>query len=255
MGAKLLIGVLWIWTSIPLAFAGETLRIVMGNWPPYISSNHKNYGVLPDIVSEAFASEGVQVEYKIYPWARAYNGARSGSFDGSIIWFKKPEREKDFVFSEPVLITKQALFHLKSYTFDWKTLDDLKTIRLGALNALFVTKEFESMEKSQELSIKRSPYFGMIFRQLLAGRIQVLINDLETGYGIVGQEFPPGEASLITHHPQFIKESPQHLMLSKKYAKRDIMLKRFNRGLKKLRESGKYEQMFAASRRGKYLKK
>jgi len=44
-------------------------------------------------------------------------------------------------------------------------------------------------------------------------------------------------------------------MFSKKIERNKHMLKLFNKGLKRLKESGKYNQFLEESRRGEYLKK
>ena len=58
-------------TGAPLAVAEETIRITNGEWPPYMSKKLKHYGLASRITTEAFASQGVKVEYGFFPWARS----------------------------------------------------------------------------------------------------------------------------------------------------------------------------------------
>ncbi|MCP4687520.1 MAG: amino acid ABC transporter substrate-binding protein, partial [Desulfobacterales bacterium] len=100
-----------------VGFAEETITLTNGEWPPYMSERLEHHGVVSRIVVEAFALEGVRVEYSFFPWIRALSLAKAGAFDGSVVWWKTPEREKDFFFSDPVLDVRYVFFHLKSNPF------------------------------------------------------------------------------------------------------------------------------------------
>jgi polar amino acid transport system substrate-binding protein len=60
------------------------------------------FGLASRVVTEAFAAEGVTVEYGYFPWARSFMLAQTGEWDGTLIWTKSAEREKDFYYSEPL---------------------------------------------------------------------------------------------------------------------------------------------------------
>ncbi|MBF0233705.1 MAG: hypothetical protein HQK65_11810 [Desulfamplus sp.] len=67
------------------SFAKEIIRLTNGEWPPYLHKELKYYGVASRIVTEAFALEGITVEYDFFPWGRAYEYAKSGEWNGSLI--------------------------------------------------------------------------------------------------------------------------------------------------------------------------
>ncbi len=46
-------------------FTEETIRLTNGEWIPFLSEDLKHYGVISRIVKEAFALEGMKVEYVI----------------------------------------------------------------------------------------------------------------------------------------------------------------------------------------------
>ena len=58
------------------ASAAETIRITNGEWPPFTSERLPDKGPLSRIVAEAFALEGISVEYGYFPWRRAYDYTR-----------------------------------------------------------------------------------------------------------------------------------------------------------------------------------
>jgi polar amino acid transport system substrate-binding protein len=98
MNAKAYILVfLYLLSIVTTSFAAETLLLTNGEWPPYLSKNLKYYGSASRIVTEAFALEGINVEYKFFPWKRAYKNAELGIWDGSVVWFDTPELRKFFL--------------------------------------------------------------------------------------------------------------------------------------------------------------
>ena len=64
--------------------------------------------------------------------------------------------------------------------------------------------------------------------------------------------FTAEEAELLTHNPKAIFEEPLFLILSKKVPGNEQVRDRFNKGLRMLKESGRYDQMIADGLAGKY---
>ncbi len=235
------------------SFAEETIRITNGEWDPFLSENLQHYGVISHIVTEAFALEGVNVEYGFFPWGRAYEFVKFGDWDGSVVWTHTPDREKDVYFSDPLLVSNDVFFHLKRYTFDWNTIEDLKDIDIGATIGYTYGKAFDNAEKFGEIRVERVPTDDINFRKLLVGRIQIFPMNIDVGYSLMHEKFTLKEARLITNHLKPIGTYVYHLLLSKKVERNKQMLILFNKGLKRLKESGRYDQYFEDSRRGKYL--
>ncbi|MCP4355461.1 MAG: amino acid ABC transporter substrate-binding protein, partial [Proteobacteria bacterium] len=66
----------------------------------FTSQKLKKFGVYSDIVSKAFALEGIKVEYKFFPWARSYYTVKIGTMDGSLTWAPTEEKKRDVIFSD-----------------------------------------------------------------------------------------------------------------------------------------------------------
>ena len=165
MRKSALLPVLFLFMSICLnCFAGEKVQLTNGEWPPLLSKELKNYGVVSHIVTEAFALEGIKVEYKFYPWKRALNRAEKGLADGSVIWAPTPKRVKAFYFSDPVIRNEKVFFYMKSHPFDWDTIDDLKGIIFGGPGPIkydFEKKEYIDYRlKEKIVSIIDTAYIG-----------------------------------------------------------------------------------------------
>lgn len=233
-------------------FAKEKIRIASGEWLPYQSEKLKYHGVASRIVTEAFALSGIQVEYGYFPWARSLNYAKLGKWDGTFLWFDTTERRNFFYISEPVVNIQYVFFHLKNYAFDWKTIDNLKDIYIGATIGYKYGEKFENAEKMGKIYVDRIKSDNLNFRKLLKGNIHIFPCDLNAGYEIIQKNFTPKQIERFTYHPRPIKAAPHHLLLSKKIKRNNRLLLLFNQGLKQLKDSGKVEQYFEESRRGEY---
>ena len=64
--------------------------------------------------------------------------------------------------------------------------------------------------------------------------------------------FTPEKSKFIIHHANPLTVTPAVLLLSKKNKKNERMLQLFNKGLKLLRDSGRYNQFWKDSLEGKY---
>ena len=71
-------------------------------------------------------------------------------------------------------------------------------------------------------------------------------------YEQIRDTFSEEEAALFTHHPKPISKAPVHVILSKKVPESEQMRDLFDEGLRRLKESGKYDEIMADGLGGKY---
>ncbi len=243
--------VLFILVSV--GTAKETIRLASGEWPPYQSSSLKEGGMVTHIINESFLNAGIKVEFGYFPWNRSFYLAKEGDWDGTFIWFDTPERRSSFYVSNSVVDVKYVFFHLKETVFNWSTIDDLRQISIGAtLGYEFGGKEFKEAEKNKTIKVIRANDDLMNLKLLLNKRIQVFPCDLQVGYQLIKTHFSSKDATLFTHHSKPIKVAPHHLLLSKKNVKNELIIQRFNTGLQKLKDSGKYDQILLDQKKGRY---
>jgi polar amino acid transport system substrate-binding protein len=237
-----------------LAESSKTIRLTNGEWQPYLSKDVPHFGIASHIVTEAFALVGVEVEYGFFPWSRAMKLAKEGTWDGSAVWGDSEERRENFYFTEPVVPSTWVFFHLTSTQFDWNAYEDLRDIKVGGTVEYFYSDEFEAAEAAGVFQAIRARSDEVGLKNLLKGRIDVFPGDLMVTYAQIRDTFSEEEAALFAHHPKRIVEKPLYLFLSKKVPGNEQMRDLFNEGLKQLKESGKYDQIFADAFTGKYQK-
>jgi polar amino acid transport system substrate-binding protein len=244
------VAVVFLLSVATRGFSAETIRLASGEWSPYQSEHLPYYGLASRIVTDAFALAGIEVHYGYFPWPRAYEQALTGKWDGTFLWFDTPERRKHFYISDPVLDITYVFFHLKTYSFDWNTVDDLQGITIGGTLTYDYGDAFTRAEKAGTIRVERTSTDEKNFKKLLKGRIHIFPNDLEAGLAILRKHFTPEQVSVFTSHPRPVRAAPHHVLFSKKITRNAQMVERFNKGLRQLKARGNVAQYRAESRRG-----
>jgi len=235
--------------AVPCARA-ETITLSNGEWLPYLSESLPHYGAVSRIVSEAFALEGVTVKYVFRPWSRAYAEAQRGLVNGSVVWSVGPmttERAREFLSSDTVLEAQSVFFLRKGYNFTWTRDADLAGLRVGGVAGY----EYR-FEEVPGVHLDRAPTEELNLRKLVAGRVDVVPASLDVGRYILRTKFKPEEAAGITVAPGRYNTTHYRLIMRRADAENAGYIERFNRGLRKLKESGRYDQYMADLAAGRY---
>ncbi|MDK2125859.1 substrate-binding periplasmic protein [Parachitinimonas caeni] len=234
--------------ALPAAAESMTVNLANGEWPPYLGEKLPNFGSASRIVSEAFKAQDVKVEYKFYPWKRAFEVAKNGELDGTLVWTKNAEREADFLISEPIYNSKVVLLYLKDKPLKWNKLSDLSTNKFGGTIGYNYGKEWEELEKAKKLSVDRIPSDEQNIAKVVGGRIDGFPVELDVGVYMTQLHHGKEGLDKVTYSSKTLHEEPMYLLISKKSAKAAEIIKRFNAGLAKLKSSGKVEQFLSEGR-------
>ncbi|WP_405118809.1 substrate-binding periplasmic protein [Pseudomonas leptonychotis] len=228
------------------------LKISVGDWPPYLSSDLKHNGVIAHLISDLLADEGYRVTFQFLPWPRAYSAAAAGRFDASAVWMHKTEREADFLFSAPLLNEEFVFFLLKSLPFDWKTFDDLTGMKLGGGLKYSYGPDFDAFLAESKVRMERVSSDQQNFEKLLKERVVLYPQEMNVGYAALRSHFSPEDQAKITHHPKPLLVNLSYLMLPKSLEGSPALLDRFNKRLQRYRDSGRYQRYFEDLQQGKY---
>ena len=225
-------------------FANETVRLAIGDWAPYTSATDAKSKILENVVAEAFKLEGIDVLYEYFPWKRSYTLAKSGEFDGTFPWAKTEEHLKDFYIHKIFLIKDEGVFfHLKNVPFEWNVLEDLNKYAVGVTLGY---KE-ERIYKKRGINAQAVPSEDLNFKKILARRIDVYQTSKIVGYATINRIFTPEDAKLFTNHPKPAVKNEFYILFSKNTPNGQNLANKFDSGLKKLKESGSYDQIIAKS--------
>lgn len=238
-----------------LVFAKELVTIAVGEWSPYISEKLKYQGVVGRIVRNAFALEGVEVQFRYYPWSRALDMNKKGLFHGTAPWYITEDRKKLFLYSEDYICRiSTVFFHLKTFVFNWKDYKDIGSrFKIGGTIGYLYSEGFQKAIKDKTINVEWVATDELNLKKLFKRRIDIFPNDIMAGYAKVYELFPKQISEMVTNHPRMIKDDPAYLMISKEIPNSEELVKKFNRGLSKLKASGQFDKYYDELLEGKYI--
>ncbi len=234
----------WLIAQPGSGWASESLTLAIFDYPPFLAADDPDRGIEPALVRAAFAQAGVEVNYKLYPPARALELARQGKADGTLGWVRSEPREQAFYYSDELIEAPLVFFHLQSYAFDWSGYDDLQGIKVGTVIDYYYGEAFHSALDKGLINLDTpETHDELNLNKLVGGRIHVTPINLHVGYYLAHKHLDPQIARQITHHPHVLKNSVHHLLLPKVLPGSSSRLQQFNEGLEKIKISGEYQRI------------
>ncbi len=222
----------------------ESITVSLGEWAPYTSENLPSYGIASLLVKEAFAREGITVDWAFLPWLRAYKSAEENEVDATILWIETPERAADFLFGDVIISGKAVFFYRKDIDFKWKTWADLKKYRIGGLISASYPWVAQAKEEGVDLELELVPSEVLNFRKLASGRIDLFSQDIHVGSYIMNNELTEGEKARIACDPTVLERWDYRILFPLKGGDRSRELReKFNSGLAKLKACGEYDRL------------
>lgn len=226
--------------------SSETLKLAAGlTVEPYIIQADDS-GFEADIVREAFALEGYEVRFIYQPLYRTKVSFKRGSVDG-VMTIKEhyPEIQNSYISDEYITYHNYAVT-LEKRNLKINTISDLKDKRITAFQQAHFAfgKEFKQLAESNP-EYKEMANQKHQIAKLFGKRTDVIVLDSRIlRYYIKMLKKNPDRTMKkisfnqpITYHNLFQPSMYRMAFRSKKI--RDA----FNRGLKKLRDSGRYKQI------------
>lgn len=226
------------------AGAAEKMQFSVGDFPPYFDSTMPTQGVIAVVFRAAMAAEGVDVEYDFLPWARALEYAKNGTSAGSPGWTKTPERDVDFLFSEPFVNCVDGVFFLKDKPLAFSSVADFRGLRIGVINKLTYGKEFAEAQGRNEFQTEIAPASVNLLKMLLLGRVDAVILNRSVA-AMEMTALPAADAERIgsADTPFLIK--PWRLAVGKRNPEAQKIVSTFNAGLVKIQRNGSYQRLMS----------
>jgi polar amino acid transport system substrate-binding protein len=221
----------------------ETIRITTGHWPPYLDEERPGGGFLAQLIREAFAHEGIRVEFSYFPWSRALALVKSRDYQASAVWSCTRERKREFVYSAPILPYQYVFYHREDMAFDWGSLADLKGMIVGLTQDYSYGQTLSAATESGLLITDVTTSDKANFRKLLLGRIDLFPMDPVVGEVMIAEQLGPVARSRLDFHPKPLRTALYHLLFPEDDPESGRLKRAFNRGLAQLRESGRYQEL------------
>ncbi len=241
------VGLLALWAPWSTSQA-ETL-MVLGDHayaPVIYAQNGQPAGLLPAILARVSALTGDHYDLRLSPWRRAYELAIRG--EGGVVGVSfNQERARIFDFSRPMYDDDIQIITLKTKTFPFAKLEDLKGKTIGGINGASYGDDVDKAIAGGLFVVDRDVGQAGRLRKLLAGRLDAaFIGNGQAGFdGVVSsvEDLRNNRAQFVVL-PTPLTRDPLYLAFPKSMNKRGA-LDRFDAALENLRKSGELKRLNA----------
>ncbi len=227
--------------------ADKGVLIVATDYPPYEfekpEGDLKGFDV--EVAIEAFRRAAYAASVEFYPWPRCLDMVRQGLATAALTCAKNPEREKLFVFSEPISLMTDVLAVHKDYAGpELSRLRELGRHKLlvGAARGTYTEKRLVEYKIPRDISTTEE----IVVRKLGDKRIDVMPTTLENFLYLSKKEGAAGQFKWFAM--QDAKTSEFHLAFSRKWPGVEELVPEFDRKLEELKQDGTYEAIHAKYR-------
>lgn len=237
---------LLLFGTFPFGLPAQPVTVAYNSFPPLLFTQNPEKSPVGRLLVDCFAAEGLTVEFVALPWPRAWVSVQNGSFDLSPCWSYSEKRATEVLFSQPLYLTYQVLFHRKNLKFDWQTLADLAPYSIGTTRGFFYGQAFQDAIASGLIhpDIAQNELLG--FKKLAAGRIGLLAMSVISGPEIARSALSQEEFDQITYHPRpLAAPSPHYLVFSNSPRGRNLQ-KIFNKFFIALAAKGQLSAYFSS---------
>ena len=234
----------------------DRVRIITGEWAPYISEAYVHGGISCHIVREALARQGYAVEFEFtMPWIeRVYELAKAGQYDATMAWRATAVRLEHFVSSaDPVMENRYVFFHLRSRPFDWRRFEDLRALRIAGTRGFNYGDHFRTAAADGLLDVHWADTTSEAFGKLLAGDVDLVAHDQGVGHEDLRAHFTPSEGRGVTYHPRMTDHHLSNVIFPRANLPRSVQLRdAFDQGLAEATASGEVRRWVDDFKQGHY---
>lgn len=223
----------------------ETIALTTGeDNPPFTDSTRPDGGSATRLVLEVFSAMGVQTRLDWLPWRRGYSLTKSGTYQASFPYLRTAERERDFLYSDPIFT---------DFSYLWTRADDpigTEDPRRFKDKTICVPLGFHSplldflgaMIARHEVKLESPDTPKRCVQMLAAGRVDALAGQ-ETE--ITTPIRTLGLAGRIVHDPVPLARIDFHVIFPRDSARAADLRDRFNAALRRMKEDGRYAALMA----------
>lgn len=222
------------------AVAQDVVNLASIEYPPYSGEALEHGGFINQIVQEAYAQVGYQVNIRYYPWTRGTALARRGAVDGVVPIWKREDREEWLSFSVPMPPSEVVFYKRKDLdiAFDGQDYLALKSYRIGTGMGYANPEGFELARKQLHVETVKEDIQNL--GKLASARLDLVIIDKYLGAHLLKTRMTES-ADDLDHLQPSLSIEPNYLGISRKTAQAQKKLDDFNRGLALLEKEGRIQ--------------
>ena len=221
--------------------AEKTVTIATLNWLPYSGRFLPNYGIVPELISAAYARKGYKADYNFMAWTKVLEEVREGKYDAAANAYYTDERAKAYLFSDVYMDSPIVFYKRKDSRIRWNgSLEELKPYRIGIVKGYANGPEFD---KADFLDKRVSKNEILNIKKLILKQADLIVADKFVGHYLINEKLPEHEKDILEPLPIPLYVNKLHLIFSKKVPDAQQKLEVFNNGLKEIIKDGTLERI------------
>ncbi|GIW56071.1 MAG: hypothetical protein KatS3mg082_2475 [Nitrospiraceae bacterium] len=240
----LILAPLFAWLGSETARA-ETLSLVTGpDYKPFTDPSLAEGGLATELVRAAFASQGVDVSITWMDWKAGFDATVQGAFAATFPYFRAPEREQIYWYSEPIFVVVHRLFFRSDRTPPPAQVEDIAGSRVCIPTGYHPDPVLLPMVEGGRLTLEQPLDMTRCFELLALGRVDFVATNEMQGWELVDRTPGLSRANVaISRFPSATRTLS--LIAPKSRADALATIARFNAGLVSLVQSGRYAEIVA----------
>ncbi len=218
----------------------KEIYLLSFEYPPFYGENLTNQGVITELIRESFKKNGYKLKVKFYPFARSMMLGKKGRADGLYPLWKTSEREKWFIYSDPIPPPNIIGFYKrKNLKINFKNYQDLEPYRIGTVLGYAYPSDFlESGLRNIKIYKDET-----LIKNLVKGRIDLAVIERMQANYLLKLNFPDQIDNYeFMEPPMAVLE--QYLSISRKKEGGQKIVNDFNQGLKIIQRDGTFKKIF-----------
>lgn len=208
-------------------------------WPPFLDPNHPQQGVAIELVREALATQGHQLNFSFVPWQRALDGVKEAEYDVLVSAWKTQEREAFLEFSDAYLHNDIKFIKAKGVPFEYAGLDSLSGKTIGTVRGYGYGDAFE---KASNFKRDEAATLMPSILKLIGGRIDLTLEDEVVAKSLISKE-NPALLEQIEFVAAPLSSNGLHVAAGLKNAKHAEIIEAFNKGLQIIKANGTFDEV------------
>lgn len=226
-----------------VARAGEPIRIVTEEYPPYnYTEQGKITGLSTDVVHAVLKELRLEGTIQSLPWARAYDTVKSAS--GVLIYSigRTPEREPLFKWVGVIAPADYYLYALPGKALKIESLEMAKQYQIGTVNQ-DVGEQFllaRGFVKGQNL--QSSVKYELNYQKLQMGRVDLwIMNELTANHLARQAGDDPAKTLAKVYHINDLSSEGYYMAFGSQTP--DATVAQFRRGLEAIKKNGTFDAL------------
>ncbi len=211
------------------------------DYPPFTDQGLFQGGMATALVRSAFEKGGYPVkEISWLPWTRGYTLTKRGAFHATFPYGLTKERAAFFLYSDPFLSVKLYAWSLSGDTNLYETEEDFRGKAYCNPHGYADFGIVENLMDRNQLRRETPGRMEQCFKMLRLKRIDFVYAAHSQAVDALGRSRIPMDA---VRRSKPLSKMPHHVIVAKDLPRATEIIEAFNKGLKMLRVSGRYEAL------------